>query len=428
MRGGRADEHAVAAGAVHLFHHQFRQVRQHILQIVGLAAHPGGHVFQDRLFTQVKADHLGHIGVHRFVIGHAGSHSVADAHVARAIGLHEARATQRGRAAKHLRIEKIIVHPPIDHIHPLQAARGPHVNKPVLDHQVLPFHQLHAHLLRKKGVLKIGAVVHAGRQHHHHRLCHGGRGAGPQGFQQHVGVMRHGGHRMRAEKLRKKPHHHLAVFQHVGNPRGHTQVVFQHVIHAVALRVGGPHDVDAGDVCIDVPGHLHASHLGAVLGVVQHQVGRNNARTQDVLPVVDVMDEAVERRHSLHQAALHLRPFMAGDDAGDQVERNQPLAARTAFVLGAIHRKRDAHAPKDHLGLGPAGLHHIHGLAREPLPIALVVLAHIAAIKGQHGVHLVEFLHQRASCNQDSKLRAHRLCCPTKNSARTNYGAMVCCQ
>ena len=48
----------------------------------------------------------------------------------------------------------------------------------------------------------------------------------------------------------------------------------------------------------------------------------------------------------------------------------------------------------------------IGGLLRQPVRIALVVFTHVTAIKGQHGVHLVKFLHGRASCSQDSKLRA----------------------
>ena len=36
--------------------------------------------------------------------------------------------------------------------------------------------------LRQKGVLKVSAVVHARREHHHGRVVGGGRAAGPQSF------------------------------------------------------------------------------------------------------------------------------------------------------------------------------------------------------------------------------------------------------
>jgi len=149
---------------------------------------------------------------------------------------------------------------------------------------------------------------------------------------------------------------------------------------------------------------MHAGHLGAVLRVVQDEVGGHDAGADDVLAVVHVMDEAVERRDPLHQPLLHAAPLVGGDDAGDQVERDQALVARATLILGAIDGKGDAHAPEDHLGLGPAGLHHVRGLLAQPMGVALVVLPHVAAVKRQHGVHLVKFLHERASCRQDSKL------------------------
>jgi hypothetical protein len=37
LGGGRPDQHAVAAGAVHFLDHQFGQVREHVGQVFGLA-------------------------------------------------------------------------------------------------------------------------------------------------------------------------------------------------------------------------------------------------------------------------------------------------------------------------------------------------------------------------------------------------------
>ena len=256
-------------------------------------------------------------------------------------------------------------------------------------------------------MFKIRAVVHARREHHHGGVIGGGGGAGAQGVQQHVGVMRHGCHLVLAEKIGKQPHHHLAVFKHVTHATGYPQVVFQHVILSGPLRVGGTHDVNAGDVRVNVFGHLHPRHLGPVLRVVDDEIGRHDTGAQNVLPVVHVVNEPVERRDPLHQPLLHAGPFVRRNDPGDQIKRDEPLVAGTAFVLGAIHRKGDANAPEDHLRLGPAGLHDIRGLFAQPLGIALVVIAHIAAIERQHRVHLVKFLHEQASCKQDSKLRAH---------------------
>ncbi len=58
------------------------------------------------------------------------------------------------------------------------------------------------------------------------------------------------------------------------------------------------------------PGDVDALHLGAELGVAEHLVGRDDAGLEDLLAVVDVVDEPVERGDALAQAALHLAPFV----------------------------------------------------------------------------------------------------------------------
>ena len=113
-------------------------------------------------------------------------------------------------------------------------------------------------------------------------------------------------------------------------PLGHAQVVLEHVVAAAAVGVGGAHDVDAGDVRVDAAGHLDALHLGAVLRVAEHLLGRDDARLQDLLAVVDVVEEAVQRRDPLAQPPLQLAPLVRRDDARDQVERDQPLGAASA--------------------------------------------------------------------------------------------------
>ncbi|MNP74693.1 hypothetical protein D3C76_1716140 [compost metagenome] len=59
----RADQHAVAASTVHLLHHHLFQVRQHVRQFILVAALPGGHVIEDRLFLQVKTHHVRHVRI-----------------------------------------------------------------------------------------------------------------------------------------------------------------------------------------------------------------------------------------------------------------------------------------------------------------------------------------------------------------------------
>jgi hypothetical protein len=58
-----------------------------------------------------------------------------------------------------------------------------------------------------------------------------------------------------------------------------------------------------------------------------------------------------------------LLPFLGRNDAGNEVKGNQALGARAVFVFGAVHRKGDANAPKDHFGLFTPGRHHLFGVA-----------------------------------------------------------------
>ena len=128
--------------------------------------------------------------------------------------------------------------------------------------------------------------------------------------------------------------------------------------------------------------------------------------------LVAIVQETVERCHTLDQPALQNGPFVRRNDARDQVKGDQALGAGAVFVLGAVDREGDTHAAEDHLRLLAAGQHHRFGLARQPLGIGLVVGADVGvspltlalglalslclALTGarQLGIHLVEFLHK----------------------------------
>ena len=116
--------------------------------------------------------------------------------------------------------------------------------------------------------------------------------------------MRHRGDAVLAEQLRKQSHRHLAVFQHVAHAAGHAQVVFEHVVLAVALRIGGAHDVDAADLRVIGARHVHAHHFRSKLAVLKDLRSRHDARFDDLLVVVNVVQKAVQSSHALHQSAL----------------------------------------------------------------------------------------------------------------------------
>ena len=144
-----------------------------------------------------------------------------------------------------------------------------------------------------------------GRQHDDRRIVGAGRGHRAQVVEQQVGIVVDGRDAVAREQLGKQAHHHLAVFQHVGHAGGHAQIVFQHI----ELALAGPHDVDPGNVGVDVGGHLDALHFGAVLGVLVNLRGGNHAGLDDVLAVIDIVDEHVQRLDALHQARSATAPI-----------------------------------------------------------------------------------------------------------------------
>ena len=186
--------------------------------------------------------------------------------------------------------------------------------------------------------------------------------------------MRHRRHPVLTEQVGEQAHHHLAVFQHIGNAAGHAQIVFQHKVLTRARRAGCAHDVDAGNMGINLIGNVHPHHDLAKLGVVLNLFSRHDAGFQNVLVVVDIVHKPVQGRDPLHQTGFHAAPFLGGDDARNQIERDQALGARTVFVFRTIYGEGDAHAPENHLGLGPTGLHGGIGLLCQPLGIAAVML------------------------------------------------------
>ena len=97
--------------------------------------------------------------------------ALAERHVAGAVGVEQSGHAEDGIGAKGQRIDEVVVHAPVDHVHAAQAAGGAHVDDVVVDHQVAAFHQLDAHLARQIGVFEVRGVVHAGRQQHDVRLA-----------------------------------------------------------------------------------------------------------------------------------------------------------------------------------------------------------------------------------------------------------------
>src|SRR6185437_15055724 len=113
---GGADQHAVAAGAVDFFHDQFVEIVEHVGKILRLAAAPGRHVLQDRLFAKVEFYDVRHVGIDRLIVGDAGAHGIGERDVAGGIGRHQPGYAERGIGPEGQGIEEVVVDPTIDDV------------------------------------------------------------------------------------------------------------------------------------------------------------------------------------------------------------------------------------------------------------------------------------------------------------------------
>ena len=164
---------------------------------------------------------------------------------------------------------------------------------------------------------------------------------------------------MPGEGIGKEPHHDLAVLEHIGDAGGRAYIVLEHEEIALA----GAHKIDAGNMGVDPIGRLDAVHLGPVGRVEQHEFRRHEAGLDDLLVVIDVVEEDVDRLHALDAAALHELPFGAAENARHEIEGDQPLG-RAAF---AIDREGDAEPAEQLLGRRLLGHQRLDGEIVEQL-------------------------------------------------------------
>ena len=196
--------------------------------------------------------------------------------------------------------------------------------------------------------------------------------------QQLVRIALHRRDAVAGEQVRKQPHHDFAVFQHVGHAGRRARIVFQHDevfgIH--------PHDVDAGDVDVDVVRHGLAVHLGPEHRVLEDQVVGDDVGAQHVAAVIDVAQEHVERAHPLLQPLFEDGPFPGRHDPRDHVEGDQPFLG---FVV-AIDGEGDADAAEQQLRLLAAIFQRVRWRLLEPAGEFLIGRADIPA----RAIHFIE--------------------------------------
>jgi hypothetical protein len=76
--------------------------------------------------------------------------------------------------------------------------------------------------------------------------------------------------------------------------------------------------------------------LSGEVGSRHDELPGHDPLSQDLLAVVDVLDEGVQRAHALGEPALDDAPLVGGQDARDQVERERPVAALRTVGGGGV--------------------------------------------------------------------------------------------
>ncbi len=113
----------------------------------------------------------------------------------------------------------------------------------------------------------------------------------------------------------------MPVLDDIADPRRGAGIVFEHAEFAVAAA----DNVGAADIDIGFVRDRDAAHARAVVRVAEDQIGGKNAVFQDLLVVIEVIEQQVQRGHPLNDAGLDVAPFLGRDQAGDRIERQDPV-------------------------------------------------------------------------------------------------------
>ena len=172
-----------------------------------------------------------------------------------------------------------------------------------------------------------------GRQHHDARPA-GGTGDGPsrreadEVVEEPPGVGVDRAHAELGEPVGERPRHDLPVREHVRDAAGRAQVVLEDQPATVVAA----DQIAARDVDVLVIRNIDADDLTAEVASQDDEPARHDPVPQDLLPVVDVVEEPVQRPDALSQARL--------DDAPTRRQGGCAESGRTAGSARRPARRR----------------------------------------------------------------------------------------
>ena len=91
------------------------------------------------------------------------------------------------------------------------------------------------------------------------------------------------------------------------------------------LRRIRAHHINAGDMHVNPARWLNAAHFRPIGFILQNQRFRNAPGLQNLPRPIDIRQKHIERAHPLREAARQMFPFLPGQDARDDIKRDQPF-------------------------------------------------------------------------------------------------------
>ena len=137
-------------------------------------------------------------------------------------------------------------------------------------------------------------------------------------------------------------HHRFPILDHIGNARRSAAVILEDI----ELVVSDPHDVGADDMGIDAARRIDSHHFRNEGGVLQDDMRRNALGPQDLLAMIEVVGEGIERPHALFDARRQLPPLVGREHPGNDVKGDQPFGR----FIAAVDGESDALPPEYPLG------------------------------------------------------------------------------
>ena len=330
----RRAEHAAAGVAADRPDDELVEVGQHVRQRGRVAAPPGVDRRQPQRLPEQPLAEPRQEGQQARVLEDPRAEGVHHAHRALPDALEQTRRAQPGAGPQLQRVGPGRVDAPQDDVDLFPLAQPAEPDAALPHRQVAALEQGEAEQGGDEGLVERGLGVRARAEHHDPRVLHRGRGrldeSRPHGLEergQPVQVRR-------VVELRHHPGDDTAVLH--GEPRaGRGLGAVRHDLPAAA-RVAA--EVD-GDQEQPLGGQRPGAHDGTqVLGVVEHDRGRQVARREQPARAVEVGQHGVQQLGPLHDPGLEPRPVPVVEH-----ERHGVQAPGTG--LGQLGRRRGRRGP-----------------------------------------------------------------------------------